>query len=623
MDNRFTFKDFIFLCAFLLVIGSVVWVGYQFSYQEKRLTGALVQLQQFNDVQKQQIGVLQEIKNVLRKGVSVNTTSTQEATGASPEGAIRRTDPDGTTYVSYPRPPKSPRNPRDAADYAQGDWLVWNLGNEPKVLTPLIEKDAYGQDVQTPIMESLVTRNAETMEFEPLLAETFTVSPDGRVLTFTLRKEVRFSDGKPVTADDILFTFDTIRNPAVDCAPLRGYFENLDSYKKIDARTVEFKFRDTYFKAIEMVGGVGIMPAHVYAFKDGREYNSRGALVVGSGPYKLQAWDRGQQITLVRNENYWSEPATFDKVVLKFIKNPQAAFQAFQGGDIDAAIPDPDQWTQFSADPVFAKKVTMYKYLRPNAGYAYIGYNLDRPIFKDKLTRQALTMLIDRNEVIHQYLRDLAVPITSPFSTLSDQNDKSIKPWPYDPDAARKKLAAAGWKPGADGVLERDGVRFDFALSMGTGNPVTERIVAYVQRQFEQAGIRVRITPYEFSVLTERIDKHDFDAVTMGWTGGLEEDPYQIWHSSSIADQGSNFISFRNAESDKLIEDGRRTIDTKKRMEIWHKWQALIHDEQPYTFMYVSMSRVFINQRFKNTAPYRTGVEQYDWFVPANLQKYH
>ncbi|HUO07029.1 MAG TPA: peptide-binding protein [Phycisphaerae bacterium] len=621
MDSRFTFKDFVFAVLFLFVIGAVVWVGYQFGYQESRLNDVKTTLAQMGTAQKEQLGVLTRIEKQLREGVAMRAgtpgTSAQEATGR-----IRRTNPDGSLYVYYPDPPKPPRDPHDLPDYAPGDWLVYNLGDEPKVVTPFIEKDYYGQLAQVPVMESLLTQNPETFAWEPFLAESYNVSADGLKITFTLRRNVCFSDGSPIRPEDVLFSYHTVENADVDCAPLRGYFELIKDVKKVDDRTVEFDFSEPYFKGLEIVGGMLILPEHAYKFKTGEEYNNRSGMLVGSGPYRLQSWDKGQQLVYVRNERYWGERPTYDQIIMKFIKNPQAALQDFENNQLDLFSPNPDQWVKFTGDPEFMSKFTTHKYLRPDAGYMFIGYNEMKPMFGDKETRQALTMLIDRTAIIHTFFKDMAVPITSPFNPLSPQDDKSIEPWPYDPAKAKSLLASAGWKPGADGVLERDGKPFTFSLMMGTGNPLSDRIANYIKEQLTGAGIRVEINPLEFAIVGQRLDAHDFDAIMMGWSGSLEEDPNQIWDSASIENKGSNYISFRNKESDALIEQGRRTLDTDKRMKIWHKWQALIHDEQPYTFIATSMSRIFIQKRFKNTEPYKTGIAQYDWYVPAADQKY-
>jgi peptide/nickel transport system substrate-binding protein len=253
----------------------------------------------------------------------------------------------------------------------------------------------------------------------------------------------------------------------------------------------------------------------------------------------------------------------------------------------------------------------------------HIGYNMTKPMFKDKETRQALTMLIDRKGIINDLLLGFGTEMAGPYSVNRKANDPSIKPLPFDPEAAKKKLADAGWKPGSDGVLERDGVKFEFALSLRTGVPIRERIATRVQQWLKQAGIKMAITPYEPSVLFQRMDDRNFDAVLAGWgAGGIEDDPYQIWDSKSIENKGSNYVGFNNPEADKAIEAGRRTLDEKKRQEYWHKFQRICYDEQPYTWLYCEQDCAFIDGRFKNTKPYPIGLNETDWYVPLAAQKY-
>lgn len=623
MDSRFTFKDFVFTVLFCLVIAFILLAIWQASWQEKRLNELRKEVATLNSFQKLQLATLEDLRDTLRKGVRFTSPETSTGSQPSAEGNIRRKNADGSEYVYYPKPPRTPHDPLNLPNYATGDWYVYNLGSEPSVITPYIDKDAYGSQVQSTILESLVGRNPETFEFEPVLAESYEASADGLTFKFVLRKEAHFSDGHPMTADDVLFSYNTITAEGIDSDRAKGYFAQVKSCTKLNDRTVVFTFSQPYFKALETCGGLEIIPAHIYKWKTPAEYNNRNALLVGSGPYIFKEWKSGQQIVLVRNDNYWGIRGTYDRVVYRFIQNPQAAFQSFLNEEIDQFTPLPIQYEKYAKDPEFNKKFKPFLFKIPNAGYRYIGYNLTRAMFKDKLTRQALSMLINRQAIIDGIQLGQAIPITGPFSPMTPQNDATVQPVPYDVDGAKKKLQEAGWKLSRKNILERDGQPFKFDLALPSQSPDYQRIAEYVKQQLKGAGIEVVISPYEFSVLVDRLDNRNFDASMLGWTGGIEGDPFQIWHSKSIADKGSNFVSFNNPQADKLIDEGRRTLDDAKRMEIWHKLHRVIADEQPYTFLSMAMAREFVNGRFENTAPYKTGMNPYDWFVPANRQKYH
>jgi peptide/nickel transport system substrate-binding protein len=577
-----------------------------------------------NSLQQQELATLQDLRDMIAKGVPVGQAKTTSGTQPSEENPaiVDKKTADGGEYVYYRDPPKTPFDPHRLPNYAAGDWLVQNLGSEPAVITPFIDKDAYGSEVQGPVLESLVTRNLETFKFEPFLAESYLISGDGLTFTFVLRKNVTFSDGHPLTADDVVFSFKTVMAPNIDSDREKAYFAQVESCVKKDDRTVIFKFKHPYFKALETCGGLSIIPEHMYKWSSADEYNKRNSLLVGSGPYMFKDWTIGQQIELVRNDHYWGERPTYNRLVFRFIQNPLSALQSFEQGDIDVTSPLPEQYEKLAHDPAFTSKFKVFLLQVPNAGYRYIGWNLTKPMFKDKLTRQALTELIDRQALIDTIQKKQAIPITGPFSPMTPQYDKTVKAWPYDVEDAEKKLKEAGWQLNSNNQLTRDGAMFKFDLMIPSQSPPYQQTAEYIKQQFKKAGIEVVISPFEFSVLVDRLDNRQFDAAMLGWTGDVEDDPYQIWHSDSIKDKGSNFISFNNPEADKLIEEGRKTLDDAKRMEIWHQLHRLIHEEQPYTFLAMAMDRTFVNGRFENTKAYKTGLNPFDWFVPVEKQKY-
>lgn len=621
MDSRFTLKDFIFVVLIIAVLSGVFLAMWQFSYHEDRLTALKVAVERLDSNQREQLGVLERIeRNGLR--LQAGSQATSSTTSQTPSAVIREKRPDGSQYVYAPGLPTTPRNPRGLPDYARGDWLVNNLPSEPAVIAPFIYKDLYGMQSQVPVLESLTWLNLETWEQDPFLAESYEVSPDGKTFKFVIRKEACFSDGKPLTADDVIFSLKVIKDPKIDAASIRSYFGFVTSCEKIDDRTVVFHCDKPYFKSLEMIGGITIIPKHIYDYKDAEEFNSRNAVLVGSGPYKVEKWETGQQLVYTPNDRYWGLRPTFDRQVFKFIKNPQAALQEFLGGKLDAFDADPEQYEKYANDSEFKKKFIAMKYPTPQSGYYFLGWNLTKPHFRDKETRKALAMLVDRNAIIDTLMKKMAIPTSGTFAPQSPQYDTSIAPLPYDPEGAKRILAQAGWRMNNDGVLVRDGVRFEFELSYGTGRPLSEKTATYIKEQFKSAGIIMGLQPFEFSVLMQRVDERKFDALMMGWSANIESDPYQVFHSSQIANKGDNAIGFANSEADRIIEQARVEMDRAKRMAHWQQFHRIVHEEQPYMFLYSRMERVFIDGRFKNTDLYKTGTNSDDWYVPASLQKY-
>ncbi|HTV46916.1 MAG TPA: peptide-binding protein [Phycisphaerae bacterium] len=624
MGNRFTIKDFIFTLLLIAVISVIALLWGQFKYLNQQITGINQQLQTVNDQQIQQSTLLNKI---ITGGPTPATTMPAQTQN------IRETLPDGSQYVYYPNPPTIPNNPSTQPDYAEGDWLVGNFPAEPTTLTPYVVKDLYGAIAQQWVLESLVNIDPNTLEFIPWLAESYRISADGLTITYKLRKNACFSDGSPVTAQDVVFSFNTIMNPDVDCAQVRGYFEFVKSCTAVGTDTVIFKFTQPYFLSLYETGGMQIIPEKYYQFIKGSDFNNRGTLLVGSGPYKLDQWTAGQQMVFVRNPHYWGPRPAFDRIVYRFILNPQAELQSYLNGEIDAIdiTPgvDPEIWNKYTADPDFVKNNLFYKFFSLDTGFWFIGWNELKPEFTDRQTRTALAMLVDRDSIVKTFLHGLGTHITGPFSPISPQNDPGIKPIPYNPAEARKLLAQAGWRLGPDGVLQRNGTEFRFQLQMHTDNQLYADIASYIKQQLATAGIEMDLEPLEFSVMIQNMDQRKFDAIMLGWSGMIENDPYQLFDSASIPNQGNNFVSYSDPEADRLMEQARTELNDAKRMALWHQLQAVLYRDQPYMFLYTEQATAFINPRFHDTQPFlKLGLGQpawppgYAWYVPMGQQKY-
>ena len=232
-------------------------------------------------------------------------------------------------------------------------------------------------------------------------------------------------------------------------------------------------------------------------------------------------------------------------------------------------------------------------------------------------------MLIDRERIVKDIKLGLATVNTGPFSSLSPQADPSIKPWPYDPAAAMKLLEEAGFKKQGDKLLRPDGSEFRFSLSYNAAREERKRIVSLVKDSLATAGIIVEPEATEWSVMLKRINDRQLDAACMGWSGVIEEDPRQIFHSSSIAGTGDNWVNYSNPEFDKLIDAARSIVDEDKRMPLWHQAHAIIHQDQPYTFLYQEKELTYLDSRFEGMQPTKLGLSpSLEWYVPKALQKY-
>jgi peptide/nickel transport system substrate-binding protein len=310
--------------------------------------------------------------------------------------------------------------------------------------------------------------------------------------------------------------------------------------------------------------------------------------------------------------------------VYRFITNDTAALQSLEAGDVDFLRPLPDQYSEKAGEESFRQKFYCLSYWDASStGYFWMGWNEARPYFADRRVRLAMTHLVDRQAIRDHILRnpDAEIP-TGPFYIHGPQNDPNIKPWPYDPQKAEQLLDGAGWiDHDGDGIRDKDGVPLRFKYMIVSGTALHEQIAKLLKDSCARAGIEVIIDPYEWSVFTQKAIDRDFDALNMAWGGMFESDPYQIWHSSQ-REKGSNYVDFNNPQADALIEEARRTLDPVKRNAIYHEFDRIIHDEQPYTFIYTRPEQRFLDRRFENVKIHKLGINQLEWYVPTAMQKY-
>ena len=546
----------------------------------------------------------------------------------------------------------------DITTAVPGDWIVIGVPAEPEGLNPITVQSAYANDTiyggnDSQIFEYLLQFDTRDWSLSrPLLAESVPeVSPDHLNYTYTLRDGVRWQDGEPFSAEDVLFSAKIMMNTRVDSAPIRSNFTDLADVQILDGRRVKFtfsrpNFMNAYFigsilpivarhvfdpKSVlakysykDMIGTKGQTDPVVKTFADSFNKSPHNRTPVGTGPFKFEHWDTGKEIVLVRNDQYWGKKANLDKVVLRFIQDSTARLTALKAGDLDLdSRLEPIQYAQQASGDSFERQFA--KVPVAMSQYRYVGWNMDRPYFKDKRVRQALTMLVDRQQIIDTLWFGLASPLASPVYASSPEFNPNIKPWPYDPKRAAELLDAAGWKDtNGDGIRDKDGIPFRFEIQGPTGNDFIEHLLPILKESFRKAGIDMQERRLEFTVLVENLKSRKFDACTLAWSMPLEDDGFQVWHSSSIANGGSNAVGFRNAEADRLLEQGRMEFDAEKRKQIYWKWQEIIHDEQPYTFLLVPKEPMAYHKRFQNVTwlPINSGYDLTQWFVPLALQKY-
>jgi len=504
-----------------------------------------------------------------------------------------------------------------------GDALVVGTIADASILVPMLATDVMSHRVAELIFRGIV-KYAPDLSIVGDLAERYEVSKDQRVITFYLKKNAKWEDGTPVTAWDVEFGFRLITDPKTP-SPYASDFLEVERFEVIDDHTFRVYYKRPFALALISWGNLVVLPRHLLADKDlsyiQREFGKR---PVGNGPFRFVEWKRGSSIKLGVNPLYSEGRAYLDQVLFRVIPDPTTLFLELRSGGVDWISLTPLQYLRIERDRELKERFQVYKYL--SFGYTYIGYNLKDPLFADKRVRLALCYAIDKRKVVEGALLGQGIPAYGPYKPDAwFYNPEIEKSCPYNPNKALSLLQDAGFVKGKDGWLYKNGKPFEFTLLVNHGNLSRLLAAQVVQQELSKIGIKVNIRVVEWTTLIHQfIDKRRFQAVILGWTTGLDPDLYDIFHSSKINPPGLNFISYKNEELDRLLEEGRYTLDKEKRKKIYYRVQEILAEDQPYTFLYIPYSLEAIHQRFRGVSPSAIGIA-YNlerWWVPKDKQKY-
>ena len=515
-----------------------------------------------------------------------------------------------------------------------GGTFNYNLGTAPKTLNPLSSTDAYAGIVNSFMIESLATRNMQTYDWEPWLATSWKVSSDGKTFTFDLRKGVKWHDGKELTAKDVKFTFDALTDPKnrYKTAHVKPYYEGIAEAKVLDTHKIQFTTRTKYFGNFNVVASLSVVPKHIYedtSKKNIRELRKR---TWGSGPYKFKQLRRGKYLEVVANPDWWGkkEPSlkrqfNFAKIRFRFIQQQEMALRRLERGELDFLGLQAEDYYKKTKGPKWGKSVFKVKIENSaGKGYGFIGFNLNHKFLKNKGIRRALYHLLDREKMIKKFLYDNALPATGPWYRQSVYADPTIRPIAYNPQMAKSLLKKEGWKDSdGDKILEKMIAGKKTKMSFTILEPREEfmKYLTLFKEDAKKAGVEILIKRIDWSSFLKLIDEKKFEAVRLGWSGGsIDMDPKQIWHSSSSAAGGSNFVSYKNKEVDRLIEKGRKIYDKKKRIKVFRKVYRTIAEDIPYLFFFNNKADFYGHtartKRVVDTYNYAIGYGSHWWLKP-------
>jgi peptide/nickel transport system substrate-binding protein len=497
----------------------------------------------------------------------------------------------------------------DDGPAGDGGRLVVHLEAEPPHLQPLVRSDAWIRRITAhQVFEGLVRTDPQTKQIVPELAESFEISPDGLRYLFHLRRGVVFHDGAPLTAHDVEFTFNRLFDPAVTAESLREDLETVRSVKAISDDDVELLVDRPYFLLLETIGFVPILPAHVYATGDLNKHPANRA-PVGSGPFRFERWDTGEQIVLRRFDGWWGGRAKLDEVIFRVVRDRTIAFQIAKRGDIDL-LPrvTADQVEEFLADAQLAERFVPVVLDTPD--FAFWAYNTRRPPFTDVRVRRAMTMLIDRDAILCSLERCLSRIVAQPWPPGHPAHDPGIRPLPYDPGAALALLAEAGWKDhDGDGVLDRGGLPFRFTFLVASQSKTLQQMATIVQQDLAAVGIDMEIALLDWSVFSERCRGHDFDVASVMWNLRWEND----FHGVFSSDGAQNYGQWSDPLADRLVEEARGILDPVERNARFRELARVIDREQPYAFTFSPRQVALVKRGLVGARP------SLEWFQLARV----
>lgn len=481
------------------------------------------------------------------------------------------------------------------ANAPKGGNFVFNLGGEPPTVHPITATDAYSRRVQEYVCEGLATRDSETYEWKPRLAEKWEISKDNKVFTFHLRKDAVFHDGTPVTADDVKFSFDAIFEPKYEAAHLRPYYEGLAKVEVLDPNTVRFTAKDLYFNNFESAATLSVIPKKVYG--DVEKSKKMNRQLMCAGPYVLSKFDRGQLIVLKKFDKWYGNKDAaykgmynFDTITLRFYKDENVELERAKKGELDYLDMRVEAYMKKTEGAPWGKTIIKHKVENSAPkSYGFIGWNFRKELFQDKNVRIALAHLLNREEMNKKFRYGMSDLANGAIYLRSEYNpgNKAIE---FNAKKAQELLAKAGWTDtDKNGVLEKTvgGKKAEFKFTLIYPSKDVEKYYTMYREDLKKAGIDMELKYLEWNSFLKLVDEGNFDAVTMAWGGGsVDPDPKQIWHSASAVVGGSNFIAYKNPEVDKLIDEARVEPNKAKRVAALKKVYAKIAEDAPYAFLF-------------------------------------
>ena len=457
--------------------------------------------------------------------------------------------------------------------------IVVGLVAEPVNLDPAQVTDLNSGRVGRRIVETLVTFPEESTQVVPGLAESWTISKDGLKYTFKLRKNIKFHDGTAFDAESVKFSIERQFNPEHPFNKLGKYpfanyfFGNVKAVEVVDPSTVEFVLKEpraSFLTVLTAAAASIVSPTAVKKF--GADY----ALTpVGTGPFKFASWERGQRVVLEKNPAYWKFPVKLDRVVYRPIVEDQARLTELLTGSLDLIVGVPPDYVGQLENHA---KVSLLRQVGSHVWY--LGINNEKKPFTDKRVRQAMNYAVNKEAIVRDVLKGTGAVSAGPVLPKTWGADPGLRPFPYDPERAKKLLAEAGYPNGFTTTL--------WSPESGSGMQSPVAMSTVIQSNLKAVGINATIQTMEWGAFLTKLRSKEQDLFALSWMSG-NEDPdmvmYPLLHSSQHTPVGPNRAMYKNPKFDELLQEARLATDQNKRAQLYRDAQKILMDDPPWIFI--------------------------------------
>ncbi len=477
------------------------------------------------------------------------------------------------------------------------------FGGEPQTLALLNTSDLYSNYLGLLVSDALV-RYDDRGRLVPRVAASWDLSDDRRAVTFHLRDGVVWHDGTPVTAEDVRFSFEKIRDPVNGDRALPAVFERVEVEVR-DSRTVVARYEEPNADFLAS-WTFPLIPAHLAGADPDLLTGAFARAPVGCGPFRFVRYEPGEEVVLEAFADHWAGRPGIDRLVFKILRDQRTALQALLSGELELmAVPSGLFREALDSGRAGALRSTIYT----RASTWYLAFNLDRPALADARVRRAIVHLLDRREFIDRALDGLALPGVTTWHPEGPWTDPTVEPIRYDPAAAAALLAEAGWTDrDGDGRLDRDGRPLEIRLLyVRSSQAIVDRFAAWFQQSLGDAGIGVEVRALEFQTFREERDQGGFDVVSGSFGLDPIADQTELYHSSSI-EHGFNFFRWRDDETDRLLEEGVRTFDPGRRLAIYGALQRRIRDQAPLVALFYLETPLLYRSEIDGIVPGPLGI---------------